>query len=277
LIAPGNHDPYRMGSCWQQHIWPENVHIFSGGQLQSVALPELDCRVYGCAFTGPYMDGLPQPLRAQGPERFHIAVLHADPTLPDSPYCPITARQIRDSGMDYIALGHIHKSGQLQAGSTLCAWPGSPMGRGYDEPGKRGVLTVTLDGGCLVTPVYLNTPRFYDLVCQVDGDPGSAIADLLPAAGSKDFYRITLTGECEPPDLTGLLGQFSAFPNLQLRDDTVPPVDLWAGIGEDTLEGIYFRLLQQAMEDQTEENRRQILLAAKLSRQLLEGGEVKLP
>ena len=40
---------------------------------------------------------------------------------------------------------------------------------------------------------------------------------------------------------------------------------------------MYFRLLQQSLEGQDEETSRRILLAAKLSRQLLEGREVKLP
>ena len=276
FISPGNHDPFRPGSPWQQTDWPENVHIFSGEQVQSVAIPALDCRVYGRAFTGAYADSV-QRLRAAGEEAIHIGLLHADPTQPDSPYCPITTRQIQDSGMTYLALGHIHKGGQLRAGDTLCAWPGSPMGRGFDEPGKRGVLVVTIDENCSAQPLFLDTPRFYEFTCEVDGDAAAAIAGVLPAAGSEDFYRVTLTGESTPPDLAALQQEFSQFPNLQLRDDTVPPVDLWAGAGEDTLEGIYFRLLQQALEGQDAHNRRQILLAAKLSRQLLEGGEVKLP
>ena len=57
----------------------------------------------------------------------------------------------------------------------------------------------------------------------------------------------------------------------------MPPVDLWANAGEDTLEGIYFNLLRQAMEGQDEETCRKIALAARISRQLLLGQEVKLP
>ena len=276
FIAPGNHDPYRPGSPWQQTVWPENVHIFSGEQLESVFLPALNCRVYGRAFTSAYADGV-EALRASEEAVLHIGLLHADPTQADSPYCPISARQIRDCGMHYLALGHIHKGGQLQAGDTLCAWPGSPMGRGFDETGKRGALVVTLDKTCQAQPIFLDTPSFYDLTCEVTDDAAAAIAGVLPAAGSEDFFRITLTGETPPPDLNALQREFAHFPNLQLQDDTVPPVDLWATAGDDTLEGIYFRLLQQAMQRQSEDDRRQILLAAKLSRQLLEGGEVKLP
>ena len=71
--------------------------------------------------------------------------------------------------------------------------------------------------------------------------------------------------------------EFSRFPNLELRDRTVPPIDLWASVDSDTLEGVYFRLLRDSMEGQDEETCARIRLAAKLSRQLLDGREVKLP
>ena len=53
-------------------------------------------------------------------------------------------------------------------------------------------------------------------------------------------------------------------------------MDIWAGAGEDSFEGVYFGMLRDALESAKEE-KETILLAAKLSRQLLEGQEVKLP
>lgn len=41
------------------------------------------------------------------------------------------------------------------------------------------------------------------------------------------------------------------FFHLQLRDRTVPPRDLWEGAGEDSLEGRYFQILQQAAQNAT--------------------------
>jgi uncharacterized protein YukE len=71
--------------------------------------------------------------------------------------------------------------------------------------------------------------------------------------------------------------QFSQFPNLELRDRTTAPVDIWAGAGEDSFAGMYFQLLQNAMADSDEDTRRQIRLAARISRQILDGQEVRLP
>lgn len=277
FISPGNHDYCSPDSPWLSFRWPENVHIFTSQTVQSVSLPHLDCRVYGAAFLGPDAPGLLSGFRAEGEEAVKLGVFHGDPTQVSSPYCPITAQQIADSGLNYLALGHIHKGDRLQSGATLCAWPGNPMGRGFDELGERGVLIVTIDGDCTARFLPLDTPRFYDWECEAGPDASASLGAMLPALGSQDFYRITLTGESEGVDLGALTGEFSRFPNLLLRDRTVPPMDLWAGAGEDTLEGVYFRLLQEAMEGQDEETRRRVLLAAKISRQLLEGREVKLP
>ena len=100
---------------------------------------------------------------------------------------------------------------------------------------------------------------------------------MLPAVPNEDFYRITLTGESEAPDLDALQKEFSSFPNLTLRDHTRRPVDLWQKAGEDSFEGMYFGLLKDALDDAAEEEREKILLAARLSRQLLDGQEVELP
>ena len=277
LITPGNHDPWGFNSPWHREVWPENVHIFQENTITALPLPQLNCTVYGGCFTGPESAGILNGFRA-GEDPVGIGILHGDPTQLRSPYCPITEQQVSQSGLAYLALGHIHKGGQFRAGSTLCAWPGCPMGRGYDEQGDKGVLVVTVDGHNAATRfVPLDLPRFYDLEVDADMDASAALSRLLPPVGNNDFYRVTLTGESDPLNLEGLLAQYPHLPNLTVRDETVPPTDLWARAGGDTLEGVYFRMLREALETADETSARQILLAAKISNNILDGREVKLP
>ena len=277
FISPGNHDFVGNASPWLTEVWPENVHIFTSRSVESFAIPELDCRVYGAAFTAMEDSGLLEDFHTQGTEKWHLGVFHGDPTMAGSPYGPITAEQVRASGLTYLALGHIHKGGSFRAGNTLCAWCGCPMGRGFDELNEKGVNIVTLEADCHISFLPLDTIRFYDWELEAGADAAAALCARLPGAGSRDFYRITFTGESEPIDCDGLLTRFSQFPNLQLRDRTVPPMDLWASVGSDTLEGAYFGMLRQAMEGADPETCRKIALAARISRQLLDGREVKLP
>ena len=277
FIAPGNHDYAAPGSPWLAEMWPENVHIFTRPVMESVSLPELHCRVYGAGFDSMDCPGLLETFRAEQPERYAVGVLHGDPTQTASPYCPVTAQQLRRCGLDYLALGHIHKGGSLSEGKTLCAWPGCPMGRGYDEQGQKGVLIVTVGDETNLRFVPLGMPQFFDLSVDPGDDPAQTLEGILPPVAGNDFYRITFTGAAEKPDLSALEAHFSRFPNLELRDRTLPPPDIWHTAGEDSLEGMFFQILQDALEDQDEEDRRITRLAAKIARQILDGQEVTLP
>jgi hypothetical protein len=143
------------------------------------------------------------------------------------------------------------------------------------EPGEKGVYIVTLDADVNGRFVPLDTPRFYDLELNVQADALHTLEQLLPPAGSPDYYRIALTGTSEALDLPALIGHFSHIPNLELRDKTSPPVDIWKALGQDSLEGNYFSALKQAID--RGENAEEILLAAQISRQILDGQEVVLP
>ena len=272
FITPGNHDYCDLSSPWLKELWPENVYIFKTSRIESVAIPELDLRVYGAGFVSMDCAPLLQDFCRECPEKYAIGILHGDPTQTASPYNPITKAQVQASNLDYLALGHIHKADSFTAGKTLCAWPGCPMGRGYDEPGEKGVYVVTLEDTASIKFLPLDTPRFYDLQAEP-----AALGSILPPVRSDDYYRVTLTGNCDTPDITALQAEFAHLPNLVLRDRTTRPVDVWGSLGQDSFEGVYFGLLKQALDAAAEEEKQEILLAAQISRALLEGQEVALP
>ena len=277
FISPGNHDFCCAGSPWLTESWPKNVHIFTHPVLEGISLPELSCKIYGAGYEAMDCPALLKDFQAAGEERWHIGLFHADPLQAGSPYAPMTASQARASGLDYLALGHIHKAGSFRAGEVLCAWPGCPMGRGFDETGLKGALLVTLDDSVHADFLPLNTPRFYDEKVDAGEDAAEAVASVLPPVDTQDFYRITLTGYSAPIDTDALEAAFPHIPNLELRDRTAPEMDLWADLGEDTLEGVYFKMLHDAMATDSEKLQRHLKLAARISRQILDGQEVVLP
>ncbi len=273
FISPGNHDYVGQDSPWLSVAWPENVHIFTHPVMESVEIAQLDCCVYGAGFISMDCPGLLEDFTPKHTERYAVGVLHGDPTQVSSPYCPITTEQVKHSELDYLALGHIHKADSFRAGKTLCAWPGCPMGRGYDETGEKGVLIVTIDETAQTQFIPLDTPRFHDIQISADTD----LSAILPPVGNEDFYRVTFTGPSEPLDLAAIKQQYCRFPHLTLRDRTTPPVDVWGTAGEDTLEGMYFKLLRDALESGDEATQRQLRLAAQISRKILDSQEVVLP
>mgnify|MGYP003295464077 CR=1 FL=1 len=147
LIAPGNHDFCGAGSPWLEEGWPQNVFIFTGG-LESVTIQGLNCRIYGASFQSMDCPALLEGFQAQGDEKYCVAVLHGDPMQRNSPYNPVTNLQVRNSTLDYLALGHIHKRTEvMKAGNTWYAYPGCPEGQGFDETGDKGVYIGTVEKG----------------------------------------------------------------------------------------------------------------------------------
>ena len=277
FITPGNHDFCQPGSPYKAEIWPENVHIFNAPVVETVEVPNLDCTIYGAGYEAMDCPALLENFQAKGKGKWQIGILHGDASNTSSTYCPVTPQQVRLSGLDYLALGHIHKGDSFRGGDTLCAWPGCPMGHGYDETGVKGVLLVELDEQTNARFLPLDGPKFFDEEVNVGSDPKQALAGKLPGVATEDFYRITLVGYSNDLNLDALKQEFSYIKNLELRDKTIPEKDLWSAVGEDNLEGVYFRILHSGLDTESEVLQQRIKLAAQISRQILDGQEVVLP
>ena len=143
VIAPGNHDPYTADGPYARTLWPDNVHVFTEDRMQAVTFPELGCTVYGAAFTAPEIpeDHVLAGFTAPEDGLVHIGLLHGDVTGGDSRYRPLTTASIAASGLDYLALGHVHScTGVVRAGRVAYGYCGCPEGRGFDELGDKGFL-----------------------------------------------------------------------------------------------------------------------------------------
>ena len=279
FIAPGNHDPIGPTSPYLTEAWPENVHVFTAAAPQAVLLEQLGCTVSGAAFRAPTMGPMLTDFRVEDANKDYVnfMVLHGDVQTPDSEYDPITPAEIAATGLDYLALGHIHKASTLyHTGHTYYAWPGCPMGRGFDETGAKGVFLGEAEKdrvSCRFLP--LGHTRYESLSIEAGSDPLESILSALPDDTQNHIYRISLTGESEGIDLDALHqaldGRFYA---LQLRDLTVPPLELWTRSGENTLEGLSLHTLRQALDRcENDDQRRAIELAARRIAEVCEGRE----
>ena len=265
FAAPGNHDWYGPGSPWTTVEWPENVHIFREAAMTALAVPELGVTVYGGAFTGPEQgESLLSGFTAPADGGVSIGLLHGEIDPSEARYNPLRREEIEDSGLTYLALGHIHKRGEPRRfGKTLCAWPGCPEGRGFDELGPKGFYEGVIDGGQVsLTFVPFAQRRYEILDVDVTGQsPRAAAEAALPQDTARDLYRIRLTGEtgeggADPKALeTALAGRFYA---LEVQDHTRVAADVWARAGEDSLRGLFLRELRarwEAAGDEAEQER----------------------
>lgn len=120
----------------------------------------------------------------------------------------------------------------LHAGRTTFAYPGCPEGRGFDELGEKGFLfgEVGPNGADMAFVPFAR--RHYQILRAdvTDAAPLDAVERLLPLRTQEDIYRIILTGErTEDFSLTALQSCLEdRFFQLELRDETRAPEDLWA-------------------------------------------------
>ena len=274
FIAPGNHDPYTSRSIWTALDWPDNVHIFRSRGLERVDLP--GCTLWGRAFTDTHQETSPlEGLTVPGDGKLHLAVLHGCVGERNG-YGPISPAEIAASGLDYLALGHIHQgSGLNREGNTFWAYPGCSEGRGFDELGDKGVLYVEAEPGRVKSQFVSLAKRRYEIItADITGPAGplAAILEALPGRTSDLICRLILTGEGPAPDLVNLEQTLSSeFYGLTLVDRTRLPRDLWARREEDTLTGLFLRTMWEKC--QAEPDNQALQLAARYGLAALEGGE----
>ncbi|MCI8870176.1 MAG: DNA repair exonuclease [Lawsonibacter sp.] len=278
VIAPGNHDFYSPRSVYATLDWPENVHIFTEERMQAVELP--GCVVHGAAFLSPRSERSPLAgFCAPRDGRIHIGVLHGELEGGGS-YAPLTREDIARSGLSYLALGHVHQYGGLgREGDTFWAYPGCPEGRGFDEPGEKGVLYLELgEKTCTAEFAPLCARRYEIAEADLTGreDPVQAVLGALAGVTEEDICRVVLTGETEPPDLAALERALAPrFYGLSLRDRTRPPRRLWERMEEDTLTGLFLREMDRLRRERPEDE--SLMLAVRFGLAALEGGEDAAP
>lgn len=271
LIAPGNHDWYGPDSPWLTVDWPENVTVFREERMTAVDFPDWGLTVHGAAFTADSRPGhVLSGFSAPEDGRVHFGLLHGDVDPAEDRYGPVERAEIAASGLTYLALGHIHKRKEpFYCGKTLCAWPGCPEGRGFDELGEKGFYQGVLeDGAVTLTFVPFARRRYEILEVDVTGkEPGAAVEAALSGGTERDLYRILLTGETEAAGVdTEALQEALAerFYALEIRNHTRMTEDVWKREGEDSLRGAFLRELRVRWKAaSTEEERETVTQAAR--------------
>ncbi len=267
FVAPGNHDYYAPESPWDRMELRDSVRIFTSPQPEPVELPDLGCTVWGAAFTSPRSAGKLRSFRAPA-EGMQLMLLHGD-VGGSTGYGPIGESEIAASGLRYLALGHIHAcSGLRQSGDTYWAYPGCLMGRGFDETGEKGYLSLELDeAGCRAEFHPLPARRYEILSVDVTGAESllSAVEAALPPDAQEHIFRVLLRGQWPEKPRVEALAEALAERCFQaeLRDETQLLADIWLDAGEDTLRGSFLRVLKRKYDAAPEEEKARITLAAR--------------
>ena len=155
VILPGNHDCLVEGSVYHSSRWHEcrNVHIFTDGRGETLDLHDLNVSIWGRPID-TYDDVLPlkDMPRPEKNGEWNIAMAHGmfQRTPPEFKRSyAITESEVKGSGWDYMALGHMPRFDHICSDPMAC-YSGSPTDTGL-------VALVELDeaSGVKVMPVPL--------------------------------------------------------------------------------------------------------------------------
>jgi hypothetical protein len=119
---------------------------------------------------------------ASGPG-FHIGLLHANvgATSGHADYSPCTLDDLRRTGYQYWALGHVHGRRVLAEGEPWIVYPGNLQGRSTKptERGAKGAVVVSVTDGVATEPAFVALDRIRFVDVDVSITPYAEVATLL--------------------------------------------------------------------------------------------------
>jgi DNA repair exonuclease SbcCD nuclease subunit len=211
LLVHGNHDPIAEG--WTAiTAFPDLVTTFPARQVATVRFEAggESVVVHGTSYaTAATSDNLAVRYPPAEGGGFHIGLLHANvggAGTGHADYSPCTLDDLRQTGYQYWALGHVHGRRVLHQGDPWVVYPGNLQGRSTKptERGAKGAVLVTVTDGVAAAPefVALDRVRFVDVELSIDPyhELGSLLEQLealaSPSAhdGRALIARATITG-----------------------------------------------------------------------------------
>ena len=290
VISPGNHDPYVEGSFYQKHTLPENVYVFSSSQLQCFEIEELRVKLFGYAFSSSVLSESPLAGAAPYEEDGMLRILcaHGDLGTAISRYAPVLPADAARLGMDYCALGHVHKAGEVvREEETFLCYAGIPQGRSYDETGKGSVRLVTLEPHRLpeIRQVAVSTEEYRWEELDLGGcEDAASLSERIRTAVARvageggTHLRLTLTGTVPTESMEELLAKEESLlgdlAELELKDRTVPFVE-GAYLEKDVgLKGAFYRSLYPKLIHEDPHVRRQALRALQIGLSAIENRRI---
>jgi len=194
MIARGNHD---SAAPWDGSIpYPPNVHEFPA-EPESIVVdtPGGQFEAVGVSFQSQH-DGrdLVSMHRGRG-DMFTVACVHCD-AGGSAGYAPFDPASLAGRGVDYWALGHIHKR-QVVSRDPWAVYPGNIQGRDMGETGEKGAYIVTVTDGRVSDARFVPTQSFCfrELRADITGRTLQDVESELRAQVSKgDIARVTFSG-----------------------------------------------------------------------------------
>jgi len=242
FLASGNHDA--ASQITKSLRLPDNVHLFSTKQPETILLEELGVAVHGQGYDKRVLAeniarNYPQGL----PHHLNIGLLHTSLSgrQGHEPYAPCSLDDLKAKGYDYWALGHVHIREEVSR-SPWIVFPGNIQGRHIHETGAKGATLVRVAEGRISAVEHRDLDVLRWSLCRVDLTD-CATVDLAIDAVRQGMETEQANGDGRPLAIRlQLVGKSPLHAELH-RDSALLTEEfrgLAAGIGEMWLEKVVF-------------------------------------
>ncbi|MFU8796305.1 MAG: metallophosphoesterase family protein [Dehalococcoidia bacterium] len=286
-VVPGTHDPLDSSSIYRKVDFDKrcpNLTVFVGEEMPWREYPDLDLTVYGRPNLSNRSYSSPlKGIKRTTSSRFHVAMAHGSLYIPEK-----TAEddhvfrldEIRESGMDYVALGHWHRP--WSCCDKPSAWYSGPPEWIPDQRERGAVLLVTLleSGEVKVEPRETGVRGYDEVEIDMSEIRDRAMLQAMIYAGAdRDLVRrVTLKGLRDAElivnteELEAELGE--KFFHLSLADRSHPRVGHVPEDSERLIMNRFIKLMNEQIENAQGDEREIAESALQYGIALLDGREV---
>lgn len=252
MLIAGNHDYLREKSYYLTCAWEKNVYLFRREEAECFDFPELNAAVYGLSYWHREIrERSYDTLVPTNPQRVNILLAHGG----DERHIPFSAAQILQNGFDYVAAGHIHRSGWLAAKRAVMA--GSLEPTDCNDIGPHGYWMGELTkAGAEVHFFPIKKCEYCHETYPVSRETTEREIlawgeQLLAERPAYQYFRLTLSGRKDPELSFDLQALEQLERVVDVREELVPDYDYEQLLAEypDSILGAYIRRMQRSKTD----------------------------
>lgn len=282
FLIPGNHDAFFYPDCVYHLEKFPGLRLLQApniGEPESVIIRGETVHFYGMA----HQPGLSRPpydeFKAVDLPGYHVALLHGslllDPRWEENQlFVPIRAERLRESGMDYIALGHFHDYKNVGNTGRPIVYCGSlERKRTFERADRVLVIAELNETGTRVETFSFDARPYVEVeidVFGVDEDAVEVLADRIrqKVPHGAIAFVIFSGATANPLPLAALQKVLQDdFFHLEFDDQTF----IWQSeqilrlAEEPTVRGVFVRRMREKIEQASEAERSRLNLALKLA------------
>lgn len=263
IFAAGNHDPLDSESPFLSFELPENLYVL-GAKDEKIIFEDLKLCVFGRSFENASLKGEENFSLKADDSYINLLVQHGELKSDlNSEYNAITPAFVKNSNMDYIALGHVHKAMPIsRLGNSYFAYSGCPEGQGFDELDEKGVYIGEIGKNlCDLKFMPVALRRHIHLKANIENlSSNDEIAAFLlekikteqKDGYEENLYKIELVGEIES-DTDIIVSEIeSRLSNLlyfvKVKDSTEIKLDLESIANDTGLKGVFVKKMLEKIE-----------------------------